>query len=193
MLQKVDLQDMSQQYHNELNQLLMNSINVFRMSFSSSSPAKVAPLVVNCLDDGNPVRVRLKNYSIEQEDFLPRFVTRVVDAGMAHSGHAASCACAPLLELNEGSSMFPFVADLRPVNRITVKSQCPTPNIERDLRKLSFSRILRKIQFCLTDTGSYRFSECCQESQSFTTPVKFTRQLEYCMEQLTLLCVFNLL
>lgn len=108
MLRKVNQNDVSQQYQAELSQLVMDNINLFRTSFSFGPPAKVVPLVIILSVNAKTVGVRLKNYSMKQREFLSRFVAWLVDASMAYSNPAASCACAPLLVPKDWPAMFRF-------------------------------------------------------------------------------------
>ena len=62
--------------------LIDSFADIFRISLSSRPPAKLRPLKIELLPGAKPVRVRLRNYTQEQREFLSDFVSRLQDAGM---------------------------------------------------------------------------------------------------------------
>lgn len=85
ILHKADQRELPQQYQTKLSQLEMDKISLFHTSFSSGPSAKVASLVIKISDNSKPERLHLRNYSMEQREFLSRIVTWLVDAGTAYS------------------------------------------------------------------------------------------------------------
>lgn len=58
----------------ELRSIVNEHNNMFRTTFSAGPPAYVPPLEVKLSQDARPVRLSLRNYSLEQRDFLKRHV-----------------------------------------------------------------------------------------------------------------------
>lgn len=145
--------------------------NVFRTSFSAGPPAKVQPLKIDLVPDATPVRVRLRNYTQAQRQFLKDFVAQLEKANMAYFNPSSAWACAPLLvpKPGPGGDEFRFTVDLRPINRFTVKHQFPMPNLEQELTRTAQARF-----FALLDLShSYwqlPLHEESQTCQSFLTP-----------------------
>jgi len=120
--------------------LIDSHIDIFRTSFSAGEPAKIKPLKIELTPDARPVKVRLRNYSREQREFLAEFVGKLVRNGMAYPNPTSPWACAPLLVAKPGPARYRFTVDLRSLNKYTVKHQSPMPNIEHELTRLSASR-----------------------------------------------------
>lgn len=153
----------------QLQELVLDHADLFRTSFSSGPPADIPPLKVDLVPDARPVRVRLRNYSQEQREFLSNMVNKLVENGLAYPNPTSPWASAPLLVPKPGPAKFRFTVDLRPINRFTVKHQFPMPNIEQELTKVAGS-----VHF-----GTFDLSHCywqlplhrsSQSSQSFITP-----------------------
>lgn len=154
---------------NRLDKIIDENRDVFRTSFSSGPHAKLRPLRIDLTRDARPVKVRLRNYSKEQQDFLTDMTDKLVEHGMAYPNPTSAWACAPLLVPKDGPTKFRFTVDLRPVNRFTVKHQFPMPNIEHELGKLSGSRYFATFDL----SHGYWQLELDPESrhlQSFITP-----------------------
>ena len=152
-----------------IDEVIEEHIDLFRTSFSSGPPAKVRPLRIELTPDARPVKVRLRNYSEEQREFLSDMVAKLVRNGMAFPNPTSAWACAPLLVPKPGPARFRFTVDLRPVNKFTVKHQYPVPNLDHELTKLGGSRYFATFDL---SHGYWQF-ELEPESrslQSFITP-----------------------
>ena len=165
-LKKVGLKD---EHLNEFRRLVYDYSDIFCVGLSPGSPTKFQPLKINLTPDAKPVRVKLRNYSQDQRDFLRDFVNRLVANGMAYPNPSAIWASAPLLVPKPGPARFRFTVDLRPVNKFTVQNQYPMPNIECELTRLAHARYFS--QFDLSH-GYWQFGldKSSQECQSFLTP-----------------------
>lgn len=152
-----------------LKKLVSDHTDIFRTSFSSGPPADIPPLKIDLVPEAKPVRVRLRNYSQEQRDFLSETVKNLVSCGMAYPNPSSPWASAPFLVPKPGPSKFRFTVDLRPVNRFSVKHQFPMPNMEQELSKLSNSRSFATFDF---SHGYWQLplEPSSQASQSFITP-----------------------
>jgi len=160
---------MPQQDVATLEQLISDHMDIFRISLSSGPAAAVDPLRIDLKSDARPVRVRLRNYSKEQREFLEDFVTKLVHHGMAYSNPTAKWASAPLIVPKPGPSRFRFTVDLRPVNNFTVRHHYPMPNLEQELTKLGSSKWYATFDL---SHGYWQFGlhPDSQECQSFVTP-----------------------
>lgn len=117
-------------------QMVFRYRDVFRTGLSSGVPPKFPPLVIALTSDAKPTKVRLRNYSKAQKEFMKEFVSRLVEKRMAYENPAEEWAAAPLLVPKPGPAKFRFTVDLRPVNRYTKKHQYPMPNLEQEISKL---------------------------------------------------------
>ena len=152
-----------------LTRLVNDHIDIFRVSFSSGPPAKFPPLKIDLQPDAKPVRVRLRNYSQAQRDFLSKCVANLVKHNMAYSNPSSPWACAPLLVPKTGPEGFRFTVDLRPVNKFTVRYQYPMPNIEHELTKTSRSSVYAEFDF-VHSYWQLMLHKLSQSLQSFLTP-----------------------
>lgn len=153
----------------ELSKIVNEHKNIFRVSFSSGPPANVEPLRIELVNDAKPVRVRLRNYTQEQREFLADLTKRLIDSNMVFSNPTSPWACAPLLVPKPGPAKFRFTVDLRPVNRYTVKHQFPMPIIEHELTKVAGSTCYATFDL---SHGYWQLPlhESSRSCQSFITP-----------------------
>jgi hypothetical protein len=153
----------------ELEIIFRDSMDIFRVAFSSGPAAKLRPLDIKLTTDARPVRVKIRNYSQEQREFLSKWVTGLVRCGMAYSNPTSPWVCAPLLVPKPGPARYRFTVDLRPVNKYTVRHQYPVPNLENELAKLAGSRYYAMLDL---SHGYWQLalSDRSQEYQSFLTP-----------------------
>ena len=139
MKHKAKRKGLTDEQSNTLDGIIDSHTNVFRTSFSSGPAAKFPPLKIDITADAKPVKVRLRNYSQDQREFLKELVDKLVRTGMAYPNPTSRWACAPLLVPKQGPTRFRFTVDLRPINTYTVKHQFPMPNLENELTKLGSS------------------------------------------------------
>lgn len=125
----------------ELRKNISDHTDIFRVSFSSGPPAQVPLLKIDLAPNATPVRVRLRNYSQEQRNFMPKMVSNLVKCSMVYLNPTSPWASAPLLVPKLGPAKFRFTVDLRPVNRFNIKHQFPMPIIEQELLKLADSTV----------------------------------------------------
>lgn len=143
-------------------------MKIFRTSFSSGPLAHLPPLKIELTPDAKPVKVRLRNYSQEQRDFLDQFVKDFVRHGLTNPNSTYTWACAPLLVPKPGA-LYRLPADIRPVNMFTIKYRYPLPNLTHELTKVALSRYYANVVF------SYGYLQLApavmsQECQSFISP-----------------------
>lgn len=92
-------------------------------------------------DDARPVKVRFQNYFQEQNIYiLKSFVAQLVKDEIAYPGPTYSWVKVPLLVPKTSPAKFRFTANLRPVNKITVKHRFSMPHIEQKVTKLAVSK-----------------------------------------------------
>lgn len=130
-----------------LSQLLNDNQDVFRICMSSGPAAKLPPLKIELSTEAKPVRVKLRNYSPTQRQFLSDFVSQLVKKDIIYPNPTACWASAPLLVPKAGPSQFRLTVDLRPVNKYTLRHQFPMPNLEQELCKLSGASYFANLDF----------------------------------------------
>jgi len=152
-----------------LQNMANNNLNIFRVGLSAGAPANITPLRIQLSADATPTRVKLRNYSREQRQFLSDFVQALQEKGMIYPNPSSRWACAPLLVPKPGESRFRFTVDLRPVNRYTIKYQFPMPDVEVELTKLAGAKYFATFDF---SHGYWQLPlhKDSQESQTFITP-----------------------
>lgn len=99
-----------------LKKIVTDHSDIFRTSLSSGPAADVDPLRIGLFPDAKLVKVRLRNYTQNQRNFLSDFVQKLVSFRMAYPNPSSPWSCAPLLVPKAGPSKFRFTVDLRPVN-----------------------------------------------------------------------------
>ena len=157
------------QHQDNLRRLTYSFIDIFRTAISATAPANLPPLKVELTPDAKPVRVRLRNYSPPQRQFLKEFVSKLIQAGMVYSNPTSPWAAAPVIVPKPNTTTFRFTVDLRPSNNYTIKYQYPMPNLEHDLLQLNNANCFAKFDLSHAywqlplDPGS-------QYTQSFVTP-----------------------
>lgn len=158
----------SSEHASILDKILAKHLDVFRTTFSSGPAANIPPLKIDLVHDAKPVRVRLRNYSQTQKEFLAEFVNKLLDAGMVFPNPSSPWASAPLLVPKPGAQYL-FTVGLRPVNKFTTKHQYLMPIIENELTKLSGSQFFANFDlshgYC--QLPLHKDSQVCQ---SFITP-----------------------
>lgn len=120
----------------EIDTMVDDHVTIFRTSFLYDPPAKFAPLVIETKTNAKPVKVRIRNYSQEQKEFLITFVQDLMRHDMAYPNPTASWASAPLLVPKPILARFRFTVDLRPTNACMVRHKYQMPNLEKELTKL---------------------------------------------------------
>ncbi len=125
---------------NVLENIVAEHIDIFPIGLSSGPPVDLPPMRIELKKDAKPIKVRLRNYSEPQKEFLDNFVFKLVEKGMAYANPTSAWAAAPLLVLKPGPSRFRFTVDLRPVNKYTVKHVYPMPILDIELHKLAESK-----------------------------------------------------
>jgi hypothetical protein len=119
---------------NSANRRLQNLVSEFadiwRIVLSPGPFAKLPPTRIQLKLGAHPVRVRARKYSVEQPEFLSRFVGELVSNGHAfRNPHATRCAALLLLP-KDGAGNFRLTIDLRTVNCFTVANSWPMPHLD---------------------------------------------------------------
>ena len=143
-IKETEANGLAKQKREELRSLINNNMSIFCTTFSGGPPADIKPLKIDLTPDSRPVRVKLRNYSQEQREFLKKFVADLLSCGMVYPNPTSSWACAPLLVPKDGPAKFRFTVDLRPVNKFTEKHGFLMPNIEQELHTVSGSNYFAK-------------------------------------------------
>lgn len=168
MEQAAKKQGLADVYESNLKGILHDHMDIFRTSFSAGPGAKLPPLKIELTPDAKPVKVRLRKYSQDQEDFMRKFVDDLVANGLAYANPTSKWACAPLLVPKIGGP-YRFTIDIRPVNLFTIKHHFPMPNLDIEITKVKSSKYFANFDMShgywqlLLDVMS-------QECQSFITP-----------------------
>lgn len=116
---------------------------LLRTTFYAGPPADVTPMRITLNADFRPVRVRLRNYSPYQIEFLKRNIDDLINCGMVFFNTSTTWAFSRLLVPKPGPARFSFTVDLRPVNTFTSLYQYPMPNWEVEHTKTAQSHFLR--------------------------------------------------
>lgn len=74
----------------------MQVVDLIRIGLSSGPPAKFPPLLIHLSQQSYPVKVKLRNYSLEQRSFLLDITSNQFDAGMIVTYTTAPRARVPL-------------------------------------------------------------------------------------------------
>lgn len=93
------------------------------------------------------MRVKLKNYSVSQREFMPNLVAELMSNGLVYPNPTSQWGSAPLIAPEPGPAEWRFTVDLRPVNRYTIRSQFSMPVLEHELPKLANSKNYAEFDF----------------------------------------------
>lgn len=126
--------------------LLSDHRDIFLISFSSGQPARLPLLKIELTPDAGPIKVRLRNYSQDQRDFLAKFVEDLVCHGHAYLNQTSKLACVPLLVPKPGA-FYRFTSELLPVNIFTIRHRYLMPNLKHELTKLGKARYYVNFDF----------------------------------------------
>lgn len=110
--------------------------NLFRISFSSGSPAKIRPLKIGIISDAQHLFVQVREYFEDQEGLVHDFAESLIEKEMTYQDRASPWAYDPLFVLKAGPLKFWSTVGLRPVGRYTIKHQQTMLTIEEDLTKV---------------------------------------------------------
>lgn len=152
----------------DLTKIVWSHAHVFDTRFSAT-PAKVPPLKIELTGDARPIRVKLRNYSQSQRNFMTNLTNELMQYNLIYPNPSSKWACAPLLVPKSGPAEWRFTVDLRPINQYTIRHQLIMPNVEEELTKTAGSTVYASVDF----THSYwqlPLHKDSQECQSFVTP-----------------------
>lgn len=165
-----------------MEQSVHEHINIFRTSLSSGPQSKVKPFKIVLTKGVKPTRVRLLKYSQEQRAFLDKFASDLGHTGMVYANPTSIWVSAPLIVPKTGPAKIRFTADLRPINKYTVRSQHPMPDIEQELLKLAGSNYFAT-SICHMVTENFRWMKPLKSSNPSSNPTASSRRQVYHMVQ----------
>ena len=168
-IKETDANGLSKHKQEELRSLINNNLSILCTTLSAGPLADSKPLKIDLTPDCRPVRVKLRNYSQEQREFLKKFVADLLSCSMVYANPTSSWACAPLLVPKDEPARFRFTVDLRLVNKFTEKHGFLMPNIEQELHTVGGSNYFAKFDLS-HGYWPLRLHADSQECQSFVTP-----------------------
>ena len=92
---------------------------------------------INFLPNFTPVRSKLRRYSPVHSQFLREHIQALRDFELVYRSPACPWAAAPLVVAKRTPGKYKMTVDLRPVNKVTVRSVWPMPHVESELVKLA--------------------------------------------------------
>ena len=160
---------MSEEGSHALEALLKEYADIFRTKLGSDPPADVPPMKIELLAGAKPFCAKVRRYSPPQAAFIRRKTDELLRLGLIRRNNTSQWACAPLLVPKDGPEQFRLTIDLRPVNRQTVPSSWPMPQIDAALAQLANDKCFANIDLC---HGYWQMplAQESQECQSFITP-----------------------
>ena len=84
-IKETDGDGLAKQKQEDIRSLVNNNLSIFCAAFSAGPPAGIKPFKMDLAPHGRPVRVKLRNYSQEQRQFLKKFVADLLLCGMVHA------------------------------------------------------------------------------------------------------------
>lgn len=155
-------------HHKNLTDLVFAFLNVFRISFTST-PARVKPLSVDLIPEARQIRVKNRNFTPEQRNFMAKLMVELRAANMFYPNTSSKWESSPLLVPKPGTDKWRFTVDLCPVNRFTIQHHFPMPILQHELTKIAGSTLFVNLDL---SHGYWQLplDEKSQECQSFITP-----------------------
>lgn len=167
MLDTAKANGLPQPLWEKLEALVFRYKEIFSNSFSAI-PAKVPPLRIDLTADAKPFRVKLRNFSTSQRDFMSNFTSKLENLGIVYANPSSSWACAPLLVRKAGPDLWRFTVDLRPVNSYKIPHAFPMPNVEQELTKTAKPKVFAGVDF-IHSFWQLLLHVASRECQSFVT------------------------
>lgn len=167
LVQDALLEGMSMEGAVELEELLNQYRDVFRLRLGKDPPADVEPMRMNLDPIVKPVITKPRRYSTPQRAFIAAYTEKLHEFGAA----------APLLVPKEPPANFRVTLDYRPVNAATEDTPCPIPHIESELQDVAGSAYYAKMDFC-SGYWELPLHEDSQDALSFMTPSGLWKPLQ---------------
>ena len=170
LFKKAVCNGLQEPYATQLHELLTEFEDIFRVGMTNDDSAKVPPMRIKLEEGTTPFRTKVRRYPKEQAQFLKKTVDKLVKLGMVKRNTESAWACAPLIVPKPGSKdKWRFTVDLRPVNKATVPSVWPMPDLETQLSRLAGMEYFATVDLCHM-YWQFPLEEDSQECQSFITP-----------------------
>lgn len=108
MVMKATDNGLPDEYRDQLTDIVDSSVDMFPTFFSSGPTVDLPPLHIELKPDARPVKVRPRNYSLEQKDFMDNFGSALVRHELAYPNPTSHWASTPLLVPKPGPAKFRF-------------------------------------------------------------------------------------
>lgn len=131
----------------QLENLLTEFEDIFRVRLGKSPPAKVEPMKVKLKLGARPLIAKTRRYKQDQRDFLNKYMNELERMGFVIKNNQAQWASAPLLVPKDSKAKFRMTVDLRAVNAATEPVSWPMPHIDSEIYDLSESNSFATIDF----------------------------------------------
>lgn len=128
--------------------MLVEFDDVIKLKLDTAEPAKIEPLRVKLKPDAIPVRAKQRRYPPPKKAFMEKYVRQLLKLGFVKNATAPAWVSAPLIVPKRPPAMYRLTVDYRPINRATVQTFWPMPNIEAELADARGSTAFASIDFC---------------------------------------------
>ncbi|POM80151.1 Hypothetical protein PHPALM_2050 [Phytophthora palmivora] len=118
-IKEAEAKGASAKFIKQLEILLWENVDVFRLKLGNDPPVNVPPLKVTLKPDAVPVRCKARRYPPQHRDFMRRHVEELVAAGLCYRNPRSKWASPPLIVNKIGPDPFRMTVDVRTVNAQT--------------------------------------------------------------------------
>lgn len=133
-------QGLTESASKELERILYEYEDVFRLEFGADPAIKVPPLKVRLKPGAQPVKCKARRYPPLHREYLEKHIDQLVKAGLLYENHRSRWA-SPALVVPKKLDDLRMVVDTRRVNKCTEPIIWPMPNLDVEMSALEGSYV----------------------------------------------------
>lgn len=146
MLWRAKDKEFSEKHRKELLQFFWAHLGKLCINLSDE-PAKRNSLHIELTPKPHPVRVKLRNYSEKQRNFLRKLLSNIIQHNCMYPNLSLKWASAPLIVPKPRPDGRRFTIDLHPVNQFTIRHHLSMPILDPGLVKVLASCVYAGFDF----------------------------------------------
>lgn len=131
----------------ELQALLREFTEIFRVRLGKTAPAKVPPMRVKLKTGARPVIAKARRYSADQRMFLEKYIDELETMGFVRKNEESQWASAPLLVPKMPKGRFRMTVDLRAGNAATESVCWPMRHVDSEVYDFAGSNSFATVDF----------------------------------------------
>ncbi|OWZ02136.1 LOW QUALITY PROTEIN: hypothetical protein PHMEG_00026351, partial [Phytophthora megakarya] len=158
----------SVEFVQKLEQILMQLIDVFRISIGRDPPVDMPPMEVKLKPGTSPIRCRARRYSPTHREFLKKHIEALITAGLCYRNTKSSWCSPPLVVKKPEANAYRMTVDVRGPNKCVEPVVWPMPILETVFEQLRGTSRYFSLDF-FKGFWQFAMAEWCQEIYSILT------------------------